>query len=913
VEFCDGCGQGLSGTAPARGALQSIEQHQTLLLKSLPVAVYTAEPFSPFGATWISESVRRFSGFAPGDFVGKPEFWASRLHPDDCERVLRTTEAILTHDVLTSEYRWQCANGSYRWLLDQAMLIRDESGKPKEITGTWLDITEHKRAKEELIVAEAKYEDLYENAPDMFVSVEPSNGKIIRCNQTFAATVGYTKEEIIGRPVFEMYHPDCMEEVRKVYRWFVETGEVHGAELQLKRKDGRTIEVSLNASAIRDEQGKTLRSRSTLRDVSDRNRAEKALRESEERYRRLAENAYDLIAEVDHEGRFVYVSPNYREGLGYEPENLLGKICFEFVHPDDLEAAQRAFQNMIPSQPIAVRPVRFRHQDGSWRWMENAGSTFATASGEVRTVAISRDITERKRAEDALRKNEERYRLLAENAGDLVAELNTEGLYEYVSPSYQTVLGYAPDELLGRSPFERMHPDDRERMRATVERIVASGIPETPIYRSRRRDGEWRWLEGYGRALTTASGDTHLLVVIRDITERRRVEEEQRRLEAQMQQTQKLESLGVLAGGIAHDFNNLLVPILGNAHLAEAELAPDSPARRFIERVKTVALRASGLTNALLAYAGRGKLATQHLDICQLLREMGELLHTAISRKTEIRYDFPDSLPPIEGDPAQLRQVILNLITNASEAFGDEAGVVTVGAGTIDADRRYLSETHLGSGLPEGSYVYLDVGDTGCGMDEETRAKIFDPFFTTKFAGRGLGLAALVGIVRAHRGTLKVDSEPGWGTGFRLLFPCLAGLRADVAAEVTHSREWRGSGTILVVDDEEVVREILEEVIPRYGMSVVTAKDGREAVEQFREHAGEIAAVLLDVTMPKLGGEEAFLEIRKIQRDARVILSSGYSEEDFAKHFAGEEVNGFLHKPYQPEELIEKLRQVLES
>jgi PAS domain S-box-containing protein len=525
----------------------------------------------------------------------------------------------------------------------------------------------------------------------------------------------------------------------------------------------------------------------------------------------------------------------------------------------------------------------------------------------------TRELARRKRAEAALRTNEDRYRLLAENAGDLVAELNADGLYEYVSPSHQTVLGYVPDELLGRDPLELIHPADREETRAATERIIASGIPDTRIYRFRHRNGEWRWIEVYGRAFSTTSGDTHLLVVAQDISERQRAEEQQLKLEAQMQQTQKLESLGVLAGGIAHDFNNFLLPILGNARLAEDELEPGSPARRFIERVTTAALRASELSNQLLAYAGRGKLATERVDLRALLQETADLLHTAISRKVELKYELPDSLLPIEGDSAQLRQVILNLITNGSEAIGDGHGVVTIGAGTIDADSRYLSETHLGAGLPAGCYVYLDVRDTGCGMDEETQAKIFDPFFTTKFTGRGLGLAALLGIVRAHQGALRVESEPGRGTTFRLLFPCLAGSRAIPEAKSTRPVEWRGSGTILVVDDEEAVRELLEEVIPRYGMSVVAAKDGREAVKRFREHAPEIAAVLLALTLPEIGGVEAFLGIRRIRPDARVILSSGYSEVDFADRLAGQEVNGFLHKPYQPEELIEKLRQALEG
>jgi nitrogen-specific signal transduction histidine kinase/CheY-like chemotaxis protein len=403
------------------------------------------------------------------------------------------------------------------------------------------------------------------------------------------------------------------------------------------------------------------------------------------------------------------------------------------------------------------------------------------------------------------------------------------------------------------------------------------------------------------------------VIISRDITERKRAQVQQEKLEAQMQQTQKLESLGVLAGGIAHDFNNLLVPILGNARLAESELAPDSPAGPFIERIATAALRTSELTNQLLAYAGRGTLTAQPLDVCELLREMGDLLHTAISREVEIRYEVPDTFSLIEGDTAQLRQVVLNLIINASEAIGDGPGVVTIGAGTIEADRACLDQTYLGPELPEGSYVYVDIRDTGCGMDEETRSKIFDPFFTTKFTGRGLGLAALLGIVRAHRGAVRVESEPGRGTRFQLLFPCVSGPAAAVEKAIAHPLEWRGSGTVLVVDDEEPVRELLGHVLPKCGLSVITANDGREAVERFREHAPKIAAVLLDLTMPGIEGLEAFVEMRKIRPDARIILSSGYGAMDIAARFEGQRVDGFLQKPYEPEALIQNLRELLEE
>jgi PAS domain S-box-containing protein len=509
---------------------------------------------------------------------------------------------------------------------------------------------------------------------------------------------------------------------------------------------------------------------------------------------------------------------------------------------------------------------------------------------------------------------EERYRRLTDNAFDLIAEIDSRGRLLYASPNNRAVLGYEPDELTGQMGFDLVHPDERqEATRAFQELLLVGNWEREFVTRIRHKDGTWRWFEYSGNAYQAPTGEMRAVIISRDITERKRAQVQQEKLEAQMQQTQKLESLGVLAGGIAHDFNNLLVPILGNARLAESELAPDSPVGPFIEAIATAALRTSELTSQLLAYAGRGTLTTRPLDLCELLREMGELLHTAISRKAEFRYELPDACPLIEGDPAQLRQVVLNLIINASEAIGDEPGVVTIGSGTIEADRACLGQTYLGAELPEGSYVYLDVQDSGCGMDEETQSKIFDPFFTTKFTGRGLGLAALLGIVRAHRGAVRVESEPGRGARFRLLFPRISGSAGAIEKTIARPREWRGSGTVLVVDDELAVRELLGHVLPKCGLSVIMANDGREAVERFREHAPKIAAVLLDVTMPGMGGLEAFVEMRKIRPDARIILSSGYSAVDIAARFEGKEIGGFLQKPYEPEALIQKLRELLEE
>jgi PAS domain S-box-containing protein len=528
---------------------------------------------------------------------------------------------------------------------------------------------------------------------------------------------------------------------------------------------------------------------------------------------------------------------------------------------------------------------------------------------EDRTSELAR----RTQAEDALRESEDRYRRLTDNAFDLIMEVDSKGRLLYVSPNHRDVLGFEPDDLIGRISFDLLHPDDRQKVIVAFQMLLVSGWNHQVLARVQHRDGGWRWFESSGNAYPAPRGEMRAVVISRDVTERREAQMQREKLEAQMQQTQKLESLGVLAGGIAHDFNNLLAPILGNARLLESELPPDSPVRPFAEQIATAALRTSELTTQLLTYAGRGTLTTRTLDVRELVREMGELLHMAVSRKVDLRYELPDALPPVEGDPAQLRQVVLNLIMNASEAIGDEPGVVTIGAGTIEVDRACSRETYIGRELPAGSYIYLDVRDDGCGMDEETRSKIFDPFFTTKFTGRGLGLAALLGIVRAHRGAVAVESEPGRGTRFRLLFPRASGSVATSEATTACPRDWRGSGTVLVVDDDEAVRELLGHLLPKSGLSVIMANDGKKAVERFREHASEIAAVLLDLTMPEMGGVEAFIEMRRIRPDARIILSSGYSVVDVAAHLEGQGVDGFLQKPYEPRALIQRLRELLEE
>jgi two-component system cell cycle sensor histidine kinase/response regulator CckA len=318
----------------------------------------------------------------------------------------------------------------------------------------------------------------------------------------------------------------------------------------------------------------------------------------------------------------------------------------------------------------------------------------------------------------------------------------------------------------------------------------------------------------------------------------------------------------------------------------------------------------------MLAYSGKGKFVVESLDLSKLVEEMAHLLRVSVSKKAILRFNLADHLPAIHADATQIRQVVMNLITNASDALGPRSGVVVVNTGVTYADRAYLSATPTHDELPAGYYVYVEVTDTGCGMDADTLTRIFDPFFTTKFSGRGLGLSAVLGIVRGHHGALKVDSAPGRGTTFRVLFPRSeapeSSGEAATGEKSTTGPDWRGTGTLLVVDDEEAVRIVAKMTLERFGFSVLTAGDGQEALECFRAHAGEITAVLLDMTMPKMSGEEVFQELRRIRPDIPIILSSGYDEEDAVSLFTGQKLAGFVQKPYRPMELLEKVRTVLQ-
>jgi PAS domain S-box-containing protein len=521
---------------------------------------------------------------------------------------------------------------------------------------------------------------------------------------------------------------------------------------------------------------------------------------------------------------------------------------------------------------------------------------------------------DRRQVHDALRESEKRYKSLFSSNNDavFVCGIGSDGVpgqFIEVNDIACERLGYTREELLRMSPPDLDGSEEWERHRRDM-------VPK--LWAERRAVWEGVQIHKDGHTIPVEistnifdhAGKFVAVTTVRDITERRQAEAERRRLEAQMQQAQKLESLGVLAGGIAHDFNNLLTAILGHANLALMDLGPESLARESLTEIEKASGRAAELCRQMLAYAGKGRFTLEPIDLSRMLGELTHLLQVSISKKVVLRRQLSEGLPAIQADTAQLRQVAMNLVINAAEAIGDAEGTITISTGVV-----LCGEDHApGGGLAEpprpGLYVYLEVADTGCGMDAETRARIFDPFFTTKFAGRGLGLAAVLGIVRSHRGTLNVESEKGRGTKFRVLFPACANTVLP-AKPGGIPLTWSGTGTILLVDDEEPVRMVAGRMLERCGFGVLHARDGLEALELFRAHAAEIVCVLLDLAMPRMDGEETFSELRRIQPDVRVVLASGYSDEEVAQRFQSSGLAGLIEKPYRLEALASKLREVL--
>jgi two-component system, cell cycle sensor histidine kinase and response regulator CckA len=506
---------------------------------------------------------------------------------------------------------------------------------------------------------------------------------------------------------------------------------------------------------------------------------------------------------------------------------------------------------------------------------------------------------------------ERRYRAIVENQTEFVNRYRPGGTLSYVNLSLCQYLGMTSEELLGQSFYPFVHEDDRHQLVDFIESLDAEHPVITLDYRMLLSDSRVCWHQWTHRAIFNPSGTLiEYQSVGRDITDVKRAEEERLGIEKQLLQGQKLESLGLLAGGIAHDFNNILTGILGCSSLGLMYTEPDSPVAANFRMIEKAATRAADLTRQMLAFSGKGRFQIETIDLNQLLQDMSPLLVTSALQKASFSFELDPNIPAIEADASQMRQVVMNLVVNASEAIGEKGGDIVIRSYSKVCDSGDAKDAWICENVGKGRYVVLEIADTGCGMDQETMGRIFDPFFTTKFTGRGLGLSAVLGIIKGQQGSIKIKSEPGSGTVFSLLLPASDKTPLSVLS-LDKQSDWHGSGTVLLVDDEAAVRSVGRDMLRVLGFQVLTAKDGLQAIELYRAHCGMIRFVLLDLTMPQLDGEQTFRELKRIDPGAQVIISSGFSEIDVTQRFADAELLGFIQKPYRLSELREALRGML--
>ncbi|MBU5614194.1 hybrid sensor histidine kinase/response regulator [Geomonas azotofigens] len=533
---------------------------------------------------------------------------------------------------------------------------------------------------------------------------------------------------------------------------------------------------------------------------------------------------------------------------------------------------------------------------------------FATISALLANAIIGR-----RRAESRQHESETLYKTLVDNVPLGITLIGPDNRIRMINRAQAELLGQPAEWYVGRVCYEEFEHRDTKCPRCPGSISIEEGGVAVAESEGVRGDGSPVTVRIHTVPLRGGGKQSGFIEVVEDITSAKRAEAERQKMEQQLLHAQKLESLGVLAGGIAHDFNNILTTIIGNADLALMRIAPESAVLENLKRIEQAALRAADLARQMLAYSGKGTFVIEPTDLNHLVEEMGHMLEVSISKKASLRYDLRRPLPLVEVDATQIRQIIMNLVINASEAIGDNTGVISVRTGSMDCGTEYLLDAWLTDPVPAGRYVFLEVSDSGCGMDKETLARIFDPFFTTKFTGRGLGMAAVLGIIRGHQGAIKVYSEPGKGSNFKVLLPASArsvGMAADRESCATRDETWRGEGIALLVDDEETVRGIGSDMLRELGFEVVTAADGREAVQLYASR-DDIDVVVLDLTMPLMDGEQCFRELRRIDPDARIIMSSGFSEYEVTRKFMGQGVAAFVQKPYKLSALRDVLRTTL--
>ncbi|MBK9795696.1 MAG: PAS domain S-box protein [Holophagaceae bacterium] len=749
---------------------------------------------------------------------------------------------------------------------------------------------DRKTSEEQLRLVSAAVED----ARDSLFWINES-GRFEAVNRAACLGLGYTREELLGMSVPDIDESLTAESWKATWEQ-LRRGTTDVRETTQRRKDGTFRPVELSRVMLTFE-GRDLLFVS-VRDITVRKAAEAALLASEEKFSRAFHGSPDAINLTRLEdGTYLEVSEGFEKITGWSRAEAIGNTALAMNIWADPQDRSRIVELLRTQGEYMGQEIRFRRKDGSFLTGLMSGRIMEV-DGVPCLLSVTRDISDRQAAESALRMAEQRLRTVLANTQAVIYQLDPEGRFLLSEGLGLANLGLSPGQVVGQNALQLYQAD-----LDTVDQIrrALAGQASRQI-----SEAGGRRFDNFLTPVFDEQGRLESVIgIATDVTERLHMEEA-------LRQSQKLESLGLLAGGIAHDFNNLLTVVMGNLNLAQMNLPEDARAQAYLTNMEATVLRATELTKQMLAYSGRGHFLVKPQDLNEVVHEVTHLLEVSISKKIRLRFDLEPGLPAIQADAAQIQQVVMNLVTNAADAIGDREGVIHLSTTPAELSERELQATFRGESLQPGSYVLLEVSDTGGGMAPEVMDRIFDPFFTTKAKGRGLGLSAMLGILRGHGAGLSITSGVGRGSCFRICFPASQEAAAPAHPVGEGPSTPKLKGRVLLVDDEDLILQTIGAALKALGLEVLTARDGMEALERFRERPRP-DLVLMDLTMPRLDGREAFQAMQDLDPSVPVILSSGFTQQDSIRTLSGQAPAAFIQKPYQIKVLRQLLQRVLGS
>ena len=891
----------------AEERLRESEGKYRHLIENMRDVIYSLDMEGRF--TYVSPSVRILMGYVPDEVMGHS--FMKFVYPDDLPFLMGRFKGVMAGETLSSDYRIVDKNQNVRWA-HSSTSPTIENGKVVALQGILTDITKRKQAEEALLENEEKFRLISEQSLMAIVIIQDDGIKY--ANQAYSEMTGYPWEEIREWTVDDtarLIHPDdlpfVMEQGRKKAAG-ISDGVVTHYSYRGIRKDGRLKWV--------DQYSKTITYRGkpadlmTFIDIHEQKLAQDTLIQSEKRYRDLADSLPQIVFETDENGNLTFVNHNAFNMFGYSQHDLDSGInILEMLIPEDRNRAKKEIQILMRGEGSEVNEYTALRKDGSTFPVSIHSNRLMHENKFMGFGGIVIDLTQTKKAEEALRESEGKYRRIFENIQDVYFESSFEGIILEISPSIENMSQYKRDELIGRSLSDiYTHPDQRGEY---LNLIVEKGKVNDLEISLTDKDGSKHPCSMTTSLLKDDHGNPIKLVgSMRNISERKQNEAEKKKLESQLRQAAKIETVGTLAGGIAHDFNNILGIILGNTELAMDDIPEWNPARQNLDEARTACLRAKELVRQILSFSRKSEVEQKLFNLATVVAESLKLLRASIPTSVDIRRNIPNHIDAILGDPTQIHQIMINLCSNAADAMENEGGILEVTLENKEIDEDTASRYPE---LNPGSHVHLRISDTGVGIHPEVTARIFDPYFTTKDVGKGtgLGLSVVHGIVTSHHGGISVESEIGKGTTFNILFPAIGGHIKNKPK--TLRKFSTGTERIMFVDDEESMVKLNQQRLEKLGYKVMGKTDPSEALAFFRADPEQIDLVITDMTMPHMTGDRLAEEILNIRPDMPIILCTGYSQRMSDERARELGIRKYIEKPIEMENLARSIREVFDE